>query len=71
MTTTILSLCLVLVFTFLGGMHFYWLFGGTWGLKMAIPTKNKETNTLHIPKFATLIVAVVLIAFRGIVSFKI
>ena len=63
MMVTILALILFLIFTVLGGFHFYWLFGGIWGLENAIPTKGDKPNTLSIPKFATLIVALVLVSF--------
>jgi glucan phosphoethanolaminetransferase (alkaline phosphatase superfamily) len=57
MMTTILSIILLAIFTALSLMHFYWLFGGKWGLEKVIPTKENQTSTLSIPKFATLIVA--------------
>jgi hypothetical protein len=59
-----LLFCSLLAFTFiiLGGFHFYWLFGGVWGIKYVIPTKNKEANSLAIPPFATLIVALALVS---------
>ena len=41
----------------LAGFHYYWLFGGDWGLTHVIPSKTKEAPSLAIPKFATLIVA--------------
>ena len=63
MTTTILSIILLTYFTSLGFIHFYWLFGGKWGLEKVIPTKDNQTGTLSIPKFATLIVALVLLLF--------
>jgi len=63
MMTTILSIILLTIFTGLGLIHFYWLFGGKWGLEKVIPTKENQTSTLSIPKFATLIVALVLILF--------
>ncbi|WP_400070441.1 DUF3995 domain-containing protein [Zobellia russellii] len=63
MTVMILSAILFLVFVALGGIHFYWLFGGTWALKSAIPTKGNELNSLAIPKIATLIVGLVLVSF--------
>lgn len=63
MSITILSILLFLIFSILSGFHFYWLFGGTWGLKKVIPTKNNTTSTLAIPKFATLLVALVLLIF--------
>ena len=56
MIIPILSITLFLIFTLLGGFHFYWLFGGIWGVKKAIPTKGTEENTIPIPKLATLIV---------------
>lgn len=78
MIVIVLSTILFFIFTVLGGFHFYWLFGGIWGLKQVIPTKGKEANTLEIPKFATLIVAVGLVSFgliyllkTGIVSFDV
>ena len=63
MITTILSICLLSIFASLGFIHLYWLFGGKWGLEKVIPTKDNQTSTLSIPKFATLIVALVLLLF--------
>ncbi len=54
----------------LGGFHLYWFFGGTWGVEKVIPTKNNETNTHSIPKFATLLVALILISFGFIYLIK-
>ncbi len=71
MMTTILSIILLAIFTALSLMHFYWLFGGKWGLEKVIPTKENQTSTLSIPKFATLIVALVLILFRSYISCEI
>ncbi len=62
MITMILSLILSLIFLILAGFHYYWLFGGDWGLSHVIPSKTKEAKTLDIPKFATLIVALGLTA---------
>ncbi|EZH74282.1 hypothetical protein ATO12_15565 [Aquimarina atlantica] len=66
----ILSIILCLIFTVLGGFHFYWLFGGVWGLKKVIPTKGNEKNMLAIPKFGTLVVGLVLVAFGLIYLIK-
>ena len=63
MIVIILSIILFLVFTVLGGFHFYWIFGGVWGLKKVIPTKGNEVSTMSIPKLATLIVGFVLVLF--------
>ncbi len=66
----ILPLFLFLIFTILGGFHFYWLFGGIWGVKKVIPTKSNELSPLHIPKLATLIVGLVLVLFGLIYLIK-
>lgn len=58
-----LSLILALTFFILGGFHFYWLFGGTWGLRQVIPTKSKTASPSAIPPLATLIVALGLCSF--------
>ena len=59
----ILSLLLFCVFLFLGGIHLFWLLGGKWGLKKAIPTKENSTINHKTPKVATLIVAIILFCF--------
>ena len=61
--TTILSLLLSLVFIFLAFIHFYWLFGGNWGLKQAVPTKNEKEDFSPPPRLATFLVAIVLVLF--------
>lgn len=59
----ILSIILFVVFLILGAFHFYWFFGGKWGLDKVIPTKVNAVSALTIPKFATLIVALGLVSF--------
>lgn len=63
MLVLLLAIVLFLIFTVLGAFHFYWLLGGVWGLKKAIPTKGAKANTLAIPKIATLFVGLVLVSF--------
>jgi len=63
MIVTILSLVLFVTFTILSGFHFYWLFGGRWGTDSVFPTKPGQINNRPPPKFATLIVALVLLFF--------
>ncbi len=70
MIVIILSTILFLVFTVLGSFHFYWLFGGVWGLEKVIPTKSNELKNISIPKFATLLVGLVLILFGLIYLIK-
>ena len=68
--TATLSLSLSIIFTLLSLIHFYWLFNGKWGLNKVIPTKENGLNNLSIPRFATLIVALVLISFGLIYLIK-
>ena len=63
MIITILSIILFLIFTVLGTFHFYWLFGGKWGIDKVIPSKNNQEISLSIPKLATIIVGLVLVLF--------
>lgn len=66
MIISIFSLLLFLIFMVLSGFHFYWLFGGTWGVNSVIPTKDNDTSALSPPKFATLVVALGLASFGGV-----
>ena len=63
MLVSALSILLFLTFLTLGGFHFYWLFGGQWGLTKVFPTKRVDAPAPKIPKVATLIVALGLVAF--------
>lgn len=63
MIVNILSIILFLIFSVLAAFHFYWFFGGKWGLDSVFPTKNDEASAIAIPKFATLVVAIGLAAF--------
>ena len=56
-----LSIILCLIFTTLGIFHFYWFFGGVWGLNKVIPTKTTKFSSLSIPKVATLMVGLAFI----------
>ncbi|MGV6861347.1 MAG: DUF3995 domain-containing protein [Putridiphycobacter sp.] len=69
--TSIISIILFTIFTTLSLLHFYWLFGGKWGLEKVIPTKENQTSALQIPQFATLVVAVVLQVFGLIYLIKV
>ncbi|NME67937.1 DUF3995 domain-containing protein [Flammeovirga aprica] len=68
MITIILSSLLVLLFTFLGGIHFYWLFGGKWGVHKVIPTKANEATAFETPPIATFMVGMILFSF-GLIYF--
>lgn len=60
---TTLSFLLFLIFSILAGFHFYWVSGGTWGSKSVFPTRSGQVSNFAIPKFATLLVALVLTSF--------
>jgi hypothetical protein len=63
MIVTTLSIILLLIFTFLSLIHVYWVFGGKWGVKQAIPTKESGEHSLSPPPIATIIVAAGLMVF--------
>ena len=78
MITTILSIILLAIFTSLGIIHFYWLFGGKWGLEKALPTKEIGEKAIEPPKIATAIVGIGLISFglfylvkTGLINFQV
>jgi len=58
----VISVLLFLTFLTLSGFHFYWLFGGKWGLDQVVPTEPKSAERPPIPPVATLVVAIGLMA---------
>lgn len=60
----------VLIFALISLLHFYWVFGGTWGLSGAMPEKFKvdffNPNRKWTMKISTLIVALGLLLFAYI-----
>lgn len=62
MITLVLSIILFLIFTALGGIHFYWVFGGKWAVEKVIPTKTDAPNTASIPPIATVVVGLALLS---------
>lgn len=60
---TIISIILFLIFLFLGSIHFYWAFGGRWGITAVIPTKNDGAESMTPPIIATIIVGLGLLLF--------
>lgn len=64
MILNIASTVLFFIFLTLGTIHFYWVFGGKWGLKNAIPTKKENENINFKPSsFATFLVGLFLTLF--------
>ncbi len=53
-----LSLLLFIIFLVLSAVHFYWLFGGKWGLSASIPTTSDGQHLFNPGPMATLGVAV-------------
>ncbi len=66
----VLSIVLLIVFIALGGIHFYWVFGGKWGLANALPTNENGESVLKPNKFSTFIVGTGLIIFGIFYLFK-
>ena len=71
MILNILSIILFLTFLTLGGIHFYWVLGGKWGLKNAIPTKKENEDINFKPSsFATFLVGLFLTTFACFYLFQ-
>ena len=58
-----LGLLLFSIFAFLGAIHLYWAFGGTWGTTGVFPSKNEHEIPPMPGKVPTLFVAVILLLF--------
>lgn len=56
------QLLLVSIFTFLGGIHFYWAFGGQWGVNATFPIIDGAPIDFKPPFVATVIVGLGLFA---------
>ncbi len=54
--TTLLLICLGLIFTTLAGIHFYWAIGGQWGFEAALPTNENGIRVLNPKKIECIIV---------------
>jgi len=59
----VLGALLAIIFLFLSTLHFYWAFGGKWGIDSAIPTKDENIQALKPPTIATIIVGIGLLLF--------
>ncbi len=75
--TTFIEIVLFLIFFLISSIHFFWAFGGTWGVDAVLPTKDdNNTKVLNPALLPTLIVALVFLCFgffiliiSGILSF--
>lgn len=70
MILIMLSLLLALIFAVISVFHFYWFFGGAWGAKHVIPSTNNSSKKVAIPKFVTLLVAIVFVGFSLVYLLK-
>ncbi|MEN0046449.1 MAG: DUF3995 domain-containing protein [Bacteroidota bacterium] len=61
--TTVLSFLLSLIFLLLGSLHFYWVFGGRWGLNNALPQTKKGEKVMLPGLLPTIIVGSGLCSF--------
>lgn len=61
----------VLILFFIAAIHFYWAFGGAWGINAVLPTKNNDEKIIRPPLVATLIVAIVMVGFAMVYAQKI
>ncbi|TMM58703.1 DUF3995 domain-containing protein [Maribacter algarum] len=59
----VLGATLAVIFLFLSAIHFYWAFGGKWGIDAAIPTNDESIQALKPPIIATIIVGIGLLFF--------
>ncbi len=59
--TEVLQLINAVIFFFLGGIHVYWVLGGSWGIKFAIPSTEEGRPVLKPRKVGTLVVAIGLV----------
>lgn len=59
----ILGSLLAFIFLLLSAIHFYWAFGGKWGIDSALPSNGDGAKVLKPKTFATIIVAVGLLFF--------
>ena len=60
---TILGLLLFMLFASISLLHFYWLFGGQFGLAHALPTDTAGNRVINPNKFETALVSITLLAF--------
>lgn len=55
---TLIYILIIGVFLFLSLIHFYWAFGGKWGLKNALPQSEKGETLFQPSAFASIIVGI-------------
>ena len=59
----LLAWLLIFIFTLISILHFYWAFGGRWGLENAIPLRNGGQPLFKVDFLSCLVVALGLLGF--------
>jgi len=59
MINLICTIALMLIFSVISGIHFYWVFGGKWGGEAAIPQNKEGKKVLNPKKIDTVVVALI------------
>lgn len=67
---TLTALLLSSIFGFLGGIHFYWGFGGRWGYADALPSTIEGKPTMAPGIVASLVVGFGLLSFAFIAALQ-
>jgi len=67
---SVLSLMLSIVFLVLAVIHFNWLFGGTFGFELSLPTKENGERVLNPKKIDSASVGLALLTFCGFYFYK-
>lgn len=62
MVLTLRSL-VIIIFLLLSGIHFYWAFGGKWGIDSALPSNGDGAKVLKPKAVTTIIVGAGLLSF--------
>ncbi len=52
-----MGIILILIFVFLGSIHTYWAFGGTWGADIVLPTNPSGQTMLQPSPLMTIVVS--------------
>ncbi|KKO89094.1 hypothetical protein AAW12_23390 [Sphingobacterium sp. Ag1] len=62
----VLSSVIAAIFIFLALLHFFWLFGGQWGMNAAVPTDLNGRRIFNPSRLGTLLVAIGLLIFAWV-----
>lgn len=63
---TIFSVINALLLLSISLLHFYWMFGGTWGIEVVVPRKTTGESVMSPKRFATFFVVVALLLISAL-----